>query len=97
MLQARIWDLRMKKTSYVLPAHSNVISDVRFSSSGELLLTSAFDGLLKVWGTRDFSLLRTLSGHTGRVMACDISVDERHFASAGYDRTVKLWAHKNEF
>jgi WD40 repeat protein len=42
----RIWDLRKKKCSYVLPAHSNLISDVTTSASGELLVTSSFDGKL---------------------------------------------------
>jgi U4/U6 small nuclear ribonucleoprotein PRP4 len=58
----KIWDLRRKKCFYTLPAHNNVISDVRYSHSGELLLSSSFDGTIKVWSSRDFHVLRTLSG-----------------------------------
>jgi U4/U6 small nuclear ribonucleoprotein PRP4 len=42
-------------------------------------------------------MLRTLNGHTGKVMACDFAPDQKHAISVGYDRTVKLWAHKDEF
>lgn len=94
----RIWDLRQKKCSYCLPAHANLISDLRYSPSGETLLTSSFDGSLKLWGTRDHKMLRSLTGHLGKVMSCDISpVDERHVLSAGFDRTIKLFAHRDEF
>jgi U4/U6 small nuclear ribonucleoprotein PRP4 len=94
----RIWDLRKKKCSYCLPAHSNLISDLRYSKSGEMLMTSSFDGCVKIWGHRDYQLLRSLSGHLGKVMACDFSPrDEKHVVSVGFDRTLKLWAHKDEF
>ena len=74
------------------------MSDCRFSKSGELLLTSSFDGTIKIWGTRDWRILRILSGHDGKVMSADFSpIDEKHIVSVGYDRTVKLWAHKDEF
>ena len=95
---ARIWDLRQKKCSYCLPAHANLISDLRYSCSGETLITSSFDGTIKVWGTRDHKLLRSLTGHLGKVMGCDVSSkDERHIVSVGFDRTVKIYAHKDEF
>ena len=94
----RIWDLRKRKCSYCLPAHSNLISDLCYSKSGEMLLTSSFDGTIKVWGYRDHQLLRSLSGHLGKVMSCDFSpLDEKHIVSGGFDRTIKLWAHKEEF
>ena len=85
-----------------LPAHSNLISDLKFSSSGEVLLTSSFDGSSKIWGTRDHRLLKTCLGHFGRVMACDCSPDDSsakniRFTTAGYDRTLKIWAHNSQF
>ena len=98
----RIWDLRKKKCSMALPAHSNLISDLNFSSSGEVLLTSSFDGTAKLWGTRDYRLLKTCLGHFGKVMACDSSPDDSspnsmRFTTAGYDKTLKIWAHSSQF
>lgn len=47
----------------------------------------------QVWSARDFSLLRTLAGHEGKVMGADVSPRGDHvFATVAYDRTVKFWA-----
>lgn len=75
----------------------------------------------QLWSTRDWSLLKVLAGHEGKVMAADIAPrpvngDQQQqqdgdtgmadaegngdlgaglqhlIGSAGYDRTVKLWA-----
>jgi WD40 repeat protein len=35
--------------------------------------------------------------HSGKVMSCDFSRDEKHIVSVGFDRTIKLWTHKDEF
>ncbi|CAM9544584.1 unnamed protein product, partial [Sphacelaria rigidula] len=41
---------------------------IRYSrTSGEVLVSASFDSSAKVWSTRDWSLLRTLSGHEGKV------------------------------
>ncbi|OWZ24307.1 hypothetical protein PHMEG_000669 [Phytophthora megakarya] len=93
----RIWDLRQQKCSYMVPAHSNLVSDIRFSpGSGELLLSASYDSSIKLWRTRDWSLLTTLRGHDGKVMSADFAPDEKHIVSCGFDRTFKLWAHENE-
>lgn len=61
-------------------------------SSGEFLATASFDGHAKVWGTRDFRLLKQLSGHEGRLVGIDITPDESKIVTASHDRTFKLWA-----
>ncbi|CAM9222299.1 unnamed protein product [Phaeothamnion confervicola] len=90
---ARIWDLRRRGCVYCLPAHTALISDVRYGpQTGEVLATCGFDGAVKVWSTRDFGLLKALAGHEGKVTACDFSPDERRVLTCGFDRTVKVWA-----
>ena len=95
----RIWDLRKKGTLYTIPAHSNLISDVKYEQTygGEFLATSSYDGLIKIWSGRDFSALAELGGHEGKVMGVGIAPDSKHLLSVGFDRTFKLWAHENEF
>ena len=89
---ARLWDLRKKKCAYTLPAHSSLISHVRFEpTAGHFLLSSSYDNKVKLWSMRDYSLLKTMEGHEGRVMCGDISDDGRYFATAAMDRTWKLW------
>ncbi len=33
----KIWDLRRRRVGYTLPAHTNIVSEVRYSPSGEQL------------------------------------------------------------
>ncbi|CBN79037.1 conserved unknown protein [Ectocarpus siliculosus] len=94
----RVWDIRKQRCCYTLPAHSTLVADIRYSrTSGEVLVSASFDSTAKVWSTRDWSLLRTLSGHEGKVTGCDVSPDERKIVTCSFDRTVKVWAHQDEF
>ena len=90
----RVWDIRENRCTYMLPAHSAAISEARYSPSGEALLTASFDSSIRVWSTRDHQLLTDMKGHHGKVMAADFSPEGggNRIASAGFDRTVKLWA-----
>ncbi|XP_072941312.1 uncharacterized protein U4-U6-60K [Epargyreus clarus] len=45
------------------------ISFCRFSSDSQMLITSSWSGLIKVWSVPDCTLLRTLKGHTCNVSA----------------------------
>lgn len=47
--------------------------------------------IFQVWSNPGYSLLNTLSGHDGKVMAVDISLDGQYIATSSYDRTFKLW------
>lgn len=45
----RIWDLRKRKTLYIIPAHANLISQVKFEpQDGYLLVTASYDMTAKV-------------------------------------------------
>ena len=67
------------------------------SSSGELLVTASHDATVKCWSARDYSVLKTLEGHEGKVMCVDVRADESQLVTCGHDRTFKLWAHEDEF
>lgn len=41
---AKVWDLRQRKALYTLPAHTSLISTVRWQpGTGHVLLTASFD------------------------------------------------------
>ncbi|KAK1745178.1 U4/U6 small nuclear ribonucleoprotein Prp4 [Skeletonema marinoi] len=93
----KIWDLRRRRPSASIPAHTNLITQLKFSHStssqnGEFLVSSSFDGTGKIWSTRDWKLLSTLEGHEGKVMGIDV-LDGRDcgVVTCGFDKTLKLW------
>jgi U4/U6 small nuclear ribonucleoprotein PRP4 len=89
----KIWDLRRREFLYTIPAHANLVSKVRFQPThGQYLVSSSYDGTAKIWSHPNWSPLRTLAGHEGKVMTIDISPDNRYIATSSYDRTFKLWA-----
>lgn len=59
--------------------------------SGTVLVTSSFDGTVKVWSADNWICLKTLKGHNDRVMSCDISTNGDMIISTGWDRTLKTW------
>lgn len=70
----RIWDLRKRKCSYIIPAHSCIISQVKFEpQEGYFLATASYDTKAMVWSARDFKPVKTLIGHEGRVTDLDIT------------------------
>ena len=61
-------------------------------TEGRYLLTAGYDNTCRLWGGPRFRLARTLAGHEGKVMGADISSDGSYtVATAGYDRTIKLY------
>ncbi|KAL4977783.1 WD40-repeat-containing domain protein [Aspergillus desertorum] len=59
--------------------------------SGTFFVSSGFDRNVNVFSADDWSLIKTLSGHSGNVLSTDISNNAQWIASCGHDRTVKLW------
>ena len=39
----KIWDLRKRNIEYTIPAHTNLVSNVKFDWSGEFVITSSYD------------------------------------------------------
>ncbi|KAL0852722.1 hypothetical protein ABMA27_012552 [Loxostege sticticalis] len=91
--QTKIWDLRRRAILYTIPAHTHLVSDVRYQRShGHFLLTASYDKSAKLWSNPAWHPLRTLSGHDNKVMSADISYDNKYIATCSFDRTFKLWA-----
>lgn len=64
---------------------------VQPKKSGTFFVTSGFDKNVNIFSADDWSLVKSLSGHSGNVLSVDISDDAQWIASCGHDRTVKLW------
>lgn len=108
----KIWDLREQRQLFTIPAHSAIVSDVKFysynnnnsgrsrkrgamnmidyeaasrigeedtqaqtqflSESGSFLLSSSYDRTIKIWNSDTWNLVKTLKGHTDKVMSLDV-------------------------
>lgn len=45
----KIWDLRRRQSIYTIPAHTNLLSDVKYQkNSGDFLVTASYDNTAKV-------------------------------------------------
>ncbi|GAA5861833.1 hypothetical protein JCM3774_001318 [Rhodotorula dairenensis] len=65
-----------------------------FPLSGSFLVSSGFDGYVKIWSADDWQQVRALSNDkSGKVMSVDVSSDARFIASAQFDRNFRLFSH----
>ncbi|XP_042432757.1 U4/U6 small nuclear ribonucleoprotein PRP4-like protein [Zingiber officinale] len=92
----RIWDLRKRKCVYTIPAHSHLISQVKFEQQdGYFLATASYDTKAMVWSAQDFKPIKTLSGHEAKVTSLDITSDGQQIATVSHDRTIKIWSSRS--
>lgn len=73
-------------------------NDSRIDGSSSFLLSSSYDGTLKIWSADNWIKVKTLKGHTdNKIMSCDISPIGDKIVSSGWDRSVKLWSNLDFF
>lgn len=101
--QLIIWDIRMCKKLNSVLAHNKLISNVKFSSNGNVLTSTGYDGNLSLTACDSwvvFKKFQTLD----KIMACDIwNSDDNdnnndfsnfNIVTGGWDRGIKLYNTK---
>jgi len=78
-----------------ISAHDKPIGRFAWSSDGTQLATLSADETVKIWDTRTGQLIRTLYGHTERVICVDWSPLGNTLASGSDDQTAKIWDTKS--
>jgi len=71
--------------------HSAQVTDLAFSSDGQLIATASYDKTVRLWDTNSPSPPRVLLGHSKGVNKVAISPDGDFVASGSWDSDVILW------
>ncbi|WFD34783.1 Protein mak11 [Malassezia cuniculi] len=86
----KVWDMRRLIAVGALMGHEGSIMSLSFPSR-TFMLSASEDSTINLYRTRDWSLLRTLRGHTGRVNAAVAHPSGRLALSVGADKTIRMW------
>ena len=70
---------------------SGSVREMSPKKAGTFFVSGGFDKSVKIYSADDWSLAKSLSGHSGNVLGVDVTADSRWIVSCGHDRTVKLW------
>jgi dipeptidyl aminopeptidase/acylaminoacyl peptidase len=74
-----------------LSGHGGGVISVAWSPDGRRIVSTSYDGTVKVWDVESGRELHTLSGHGNWVNSAAFSPDGRRIVSASGDKTVKVW------
>jgi pre-mRNA-processing factor 17 len=82
-----------KRHIHTWSGHTKGVNALRFfPKTGHLLLSAGLDGKAKVWDvTGDKRCMRTYLGHSKGIRDTWFFPDGRQFATAAYDKVIKLW------
>jgi WD40 repeat protein len=86
----RLWDVAAGSTRGILEGHIDEVYALSFSTDGRLA-SAALDKTIRIWDPASRQTLVVLEGYMGRGECIKFSPDGRTLASAGSDRTLKLW------
>lgn len=73
--------------------HKEQVSFVTMTPLTDFLITSSMDGVVKFWKKvmDGIEFVKEFKAHTGDIRSVSVSSDGRSFASAGQDKTVKIF------
>jgi WD40 repeat protein/serine/threonine protein kinase len=86
----RVWDLETDIDKAPVFQHEGNLTDCRFQSSGERVVTASRDGTARIWSIKDGSLVATLR-HEADVSNAVFSPDGTLLATADGKNLLRFW------
>lgn len=88
----KIWDTNTGSLSRSLYGSLGSVLDLTITHDNKSVIAATSSNNLYVFDMGSGRMNHTLTGHTDKVCAVDVSkVSSRHIVSAAYDRTIKTW------
>jgi translation initiation factor 3 subunit I len=74
-----------------LPPKTRALTQVKYSSDGDLIFTVSKDQLPSVWFSANGERLGSYQGHVGAVWTVDVNPETTLLATGAADNTIRLW------
>ncbi|KAJ8752063.1 hypothetical protein K2173_001090 [Erythroxylum novogranatense] len=88
----KMWDTNTGSLGRTLHGCLGTVLDLSMTSDNKSVIAATSSNKLFVWDVTTDRIRHTLTGHTNKVCAVDVSkISSRHAVSSAYDRTIKLW------
>ena len=76
---------------FTLKGLTSGVNSVAYSPDGKDIVSSNWDGTIKLWSIATGECIKTFEGYTDAVTSVAFSPDGKHIVSGSYDKTIKLW------
>lgn len=83
--------LLVEQPIYTLEGHTAKVLSVVFSPDGSLVASGSVDDTMRLWRTKEGTLLRTMQGHPFPILSLAFSPNGALLASGSYDGLVRIW------
>ncbi|XP_078378424.1 NACHT domain- and WD repeat-containing protein 1-like [Oculina patagonica] len=87
---AIVWDLETKAQILILEGHTKICQYTEFSPSGKFILTSSKDNSARIWNSKSFKHVATVT-QPDWVTCATFSHNEQLLATCSKDQLVRLW------
>jgi U3 small nucleolar RNA-associated protein 13 len=64
---------------------------VSFVGHGTEIVSTASDGIIKIWDIKSNECVNTIEGHTDKIWAMTLSKDESRLITAAADSEIHIW------